>query len=92
MEGPGDHDVGHGDNDEGDNVLYDQASQDIDKAVVGMSPGLEILETKYGEQIAVKNDYRPFTTKFEFLFRNLHICFCSFYLFVCFLKSMEPSN
>ena len=66
MEGPGHHDVGHGDDDEGDQVLDDQASHDIGQAGVGRRPGLEKLKIKDGKkQLERKN--RPNTTNFEFL-------------------------
>ena len=50
VEGPGDHDVGRGDDGEGEQVLDHQPSQDIGQAGVGMRPGLEILKIKNGKQ------------------------------------------
>ena len=50
VEGPGDHDVGRGDDGEGEQVLDDQPSQDIGQEGVGMRPGLEILKIKNGKQ------------------------------------------
>ena len=41
-EGPGHHDVGHGDNAERDNVLENQPGQDIRHAGGGRGPGLKI--------------------------------------------------
>ena len=46
VEGPGDHDVGHGDDDERDNVLDEQAGHDIGQAGVERRPGLEILKIR----------------------------------------------
>ena len=53
MEGPGHHDVSHGDDDKGNNVLDDQAGHDIGQARVGRRPGLEILKIRNMTTISI---------------------------------------